>query len=238
MMNVMPNAKHGTILSVIEKSIEDLVATKLQPGETWNVHQLVTHWQSAAQQELERTPDQLEVNGKFVLKERNVVDSGAQGFVYLLDGMALALKGELTYGNYLSRNRIRNEEEEAMNANKNSAVKDSEVRSADDLSGIKEEDVAFRYCTEFIVQLRPGESKDDLVAAIQPFGDSIVPLFDEVSGLVKVHIHTNEPSTLFKLVADQFLDQKHGMSTGTSKKKKKVRAKVYMRVIFFFIDYY
>ncbi len=44
---------------------------------------------------LARTPEQLIVDGVRVLEKAGVVDSGAQGFCYVVEGMLLACRGEL-----------------------------------------------------------------------------------------------------------------------------------------------
>jgi dihydroxyacetone kinase-like predicted kinase len=49
----------------------------------------LTDWNDIAQKELALTPDRLVVDGVKVLEKAGVVDSGAQGFVYLIEGMYL-----------------------------------------------------------------------------------------------------------------------------------------------------
>jgi dihydroxyacetone kinase-like predicted kinase len=44
-------------------------------------------WAKAAQESLQRTPDQLVVDGKYILRNAGVVDSGAKGYVLLIEGM-------------------------------------------------------------------------------------------------------------------------------------------------------
>lgn len=216
MMGSMTTPKRGTLLSVIEVSIEQLVKhAEATPDLT--LSDFVKTWQKLAQIELEKTPDQLEVDGKFVLKERNVVDSGAQGFLYLLDGMALAIDGKLDYGNYLEK--IKHEsvddhfEEEKLGGD------------ADDISGMKEEDIKHQYCTEFVVELAEGKTKKMLTDAIQGFGDSLVCVVADLGHgkqLAKVHIHSNVPDEVFA-VARTFTEDGMLLKEKTDDMKEQVR---------------
>ena len=73
--------------------------TALRPP-TRSVEDLIRQAAAAGNAALLKTPDQLVVNGVKVLKNfrgRTVVDSGAQGFCYLLDGMVLGLDDSLTH---------------------------------------------------------------------------------------------------------------------------------------------
>ena len=49
--------------------------------------EVVTAWAESGQRELKKTPEQLVVDGKYVLKDAGVVDSGAAGFVNVIEGM-------------------------------------------------------------------------------------------------------------------------------------------------------
>lgn len=96
-MSCMPDAVVGTMISVVEESSKEIAAHKAT-----SLEGMVNAWVAAGQASLERTPDQLCVNGKYVLKNAGVVDSGAKGYVLLLEGMQMALAGTLEYGEYLS----------------------------------------------------------------------------------------------------------------------------------------
>ena len=216
MMGSMTTPKRGTLLSVIEVSIEQLVEhAEANAGLT--LSDFVKTWQKLAQAELEKTPDQLEVNGKFVLKERNVVDSGAQGFVYLLDGMALAIDGKLEYGNYLEKIK-----HESVDDN---FEEDKLGGDADDISGMKEEDIKNQFCTEFVVELSQSKTKKMLTDAIQDLGDSLVCVVADLGDgkqLAKVHIHSNVPDTVFAR-ARTFCDDGILLKEKTDDMKEQVR---------------
>ena len=59
------------------------------------IYTLITQWHENGKKELAKTPEQLQVDGKFVLKEAGVVDSGAAGFVFMVEGMLKACQGTL-----------------------------------------------------------------------------------------------------------------------------------------------
>ena len=74
----------GTLLSVIADSFGSLKGEQIV-----SIEQLIRTACEASKASLAKTPDQLIVNGVKVLKNfrgKTVVDSGAQGFVYLLEG--------------------------------------------------------------------------------------------------------------------------------------------------------
>lgn len=156
------NPVEGTILTVAREAAE--VATKyVKDGsdllDVLNVYSIESY------ESLERTPDLLPV-----LKEAGVIDSGAAGFIDILDGMILALKGEI--------------------------LEDSKFNT---VASVQKEihpfngDTDFGYCTEFIIQLDDGDkfNRDKFVKRISSFGDSLVVVNDEE--ICKVHIHTKTP---------------------------------------------
>ena len=128
-----------------------------------------------ADETLAKTPDMLPV-----LKQAGVVDSGGMGVVFFLKG---ALKALETTG-----------ESELIE----SAGADTENPSA---AALSLEDIKFQYCTEFLVELDeaqksknppPAFQAEDVLRAFLPtIGDSAVVIEDD--GLVKVHVHTNNP---------------------------------------------
>jgi dihydroxyacetone kinase-like predicted kinase len=71
MGDAMADAKPGTMLSVIEYSCQKVAAS----GAT-DVGSLLRAWHAAAEEAVQMTPDQLVVNGKLILKNAGVVDSG------------------------------------------------------------------------------------------------------------------------------------------------------------------
>lgn len=120
---------------------------------------------------LDRTPNLLPV-----LKDAGVVDSGGAGYIYVLEGMQKALKGEMI------------EAESA--ASTLGSVKPNHTFTAHSV-------LEYGYCTEFILQLQHAKVKiatfDENVIKdyLVTMGDSIVCFKDE--DIVKVHVHTKTP---------------------------------------------
>ena len=113
------------------------------------------------------------INQNPVLKKAGVIDSGAKGYLYILDGMLRALRGE-------------------------TIIKDAPVIVANekaDFSQFSSEDITFAYCTEFIVE-RNKTQKDAnrLRDFLDTRGDSIVVVDDDE--IIKVHVHTNDPGVV------------------------------------------
>jgi len=123
---------------------------------------------------LAKTPDMLPA-----LKQAGVVDSGGMGIVCFLKGALEAFDepGEI---DLLDASQI--------------------AQEGTTMAAINIDDIKFAYCTEFLVELdktgkaKPGVSQDAeevLRGYLPTIGDSVVVIEDE--GLVKVHVHTNNP---------------------------------------------
>jgi hypothetical protein len=85
MDQAVPNPVEGTLLSVCRDACKGLGSQ----AKYSSLGALLTDWNDIAQKELALTPDRLVVDGVKVLEKAGVVDSGAQGFVYLIEGMYL-----------------------------------------------------------------------------------------------------------------------------------------------------
>jgi len=121
---------------------------------------------------LAKTPDMLPV-----LKQAGVVDSGGMGLVFLLQGALNAM---------------------SVTDDIEILEKPSDAAEGTAAAVFNTDDIKFAYCTEFLVELdkkpKPGQT-ESAEAVLQGFlptiGDSVVVIEDE--GLVKVHVHTNNP---------------------------------------------
>ena len=158
--------KEGTILTVVREATEYACAQNTEtPEEFLNV------FIKEAKASLARTPELLPV-----LKKAGVVDSGAAGLIYIVDGMMKAVIGE-------------------------DIADFSEVTEATqelDLEVFNEDSVLeFGYCTELLVRLQ--NAKTDISAFdvkvitdyLQTIGDSIVTVLN--GSIVKLHVHTMTP---------------------------------------------
>ena len=123
---------------------------------------------------LAKTPSMLPA-----LKQAGVVDSGGMGIVFFLKGAmnALSVQGEV----------------ELLEQ----APDSGEIGVA---GTFNTDDIKFAYCTEFLVELdsnenrqlgRSADAEGVLRGYLPTIGDSVVVIED--GGLVKVHVHTNNP---------------------------------------------
>ena len=117
---------------------------------------------------LDKTPEKLEV-----LKEAGVVDAGGKGLVLILEGAYKALIGEEI--GFV-------EEDETL---KKKAQKQIDFGPAD-------ESIKYGYCTEFIINTEY-EDIEAFKEKLSPLGDCLLVVGGAGSGLIKVHVHTNNP---------------------------------------------
>jgi len=113
------------------------------------------------------------INQNPVLKKAGVIDAGAKGYLYILDGMLKSLRGVVL-------------EKIATD------ITESEERA--DFSQYTAEDIKFAYCTEFIVEWKYRAVSNHLRDFLDIRGDSIVVVDDD--DIIKVHVHTNEPGVV------------------------------------------
>jgi dihydroxyacetone kinase-like predicted kinase len=110
------------------------------------------------------------LNQMDMLRDNNVLDSGAVGFYLIFDGMKRALHDD---GQYFD-----------------CALSNLPERRKVFVKGVS----FFRYCTEFTLKTHDVRSKDYFVSLLTKRGDSIAVSADESD--LKVHIHTNEPQDI------------------------------------------
>ncbi len=124
-----------------------------------------------AKRSLEDTPKQMAL-----LRKAGVVDAGAQGFVYMLEGIVRYLKDA-------ARRAL-------------PPVPPEEVRAA--VFDRTPESILFRFCTEALLE---GEhiDRDALRREAALAGDSVV--IAGGAARVRLHVHTNEPEKLFEVAA-------------------------------------
>ncbi|VAX18742.1 DegV family protein [hydrothermal vent metagenome] len=103
-----------------------------------------------------------------LLKENKVVDSGAHGFLLFWEGALAYMNNEIDHVILKPIHKV-------FKADKTDQIK-------------------YRYCTEALVRKGRFE-KDQLQASLAQLGDSLIITGD--AKLLKIHIHTNEPETVF-----------------------------------------
>lgn len=167
----------GTILTVTREGIEHI---KDQVGRSTTVESMLAMYLAKMRTVLAATPEMLPV-----LKECGVVDSGAMGYIRIVDGMLKYLNDEIVKMPQVGEDTsaaARLAKEQMIDFNK--FTEDSEF-----IDG---------YCTEFILQLMNADEYDhefameDYRAALMEMGDSIVVTQSDTR--VKVHIHTKKPA--------------------------------------------
>jgi DAK2 domain fusion protein YloV len=164
--NSVMTPTEGTILTVVREATEYACEKNTESAE-----EFLNAFIDEAKRSLARTPELLPV-----LKKAGVVDSGAAGLIYIVDGMMKAVVGD--------------------------DVADladvSERTDRVDLDAFTEDSVLeFGYCTELLVRLQ--NAKTDIstfdVKVITDFletvGDSIVTVRN--GSIVKLHVHTMTP---------------------------------------------
>jgi hypothetical protein len=158
----------GTILTVIRDWARSVAA---RAKEIRDFAVILPDSLKDAKRSLEQTPKQLEV-----LRKAGVVDAGAQGFVYMLEGIVRYLKDA-------ARRALPPTPPEEFRAAKFDRTPES---------------ILFRYCTEALLE---GDriDRDILRREAALMGDSVV--IAGSTARVRLHVHTNEPERLFEVIA-------------------------------------
>lgn len=178
--NAVMKPVEGTILTVAREAAK---AAKKQAASTDDAVEVLHATVKAAKKALAKTPDLLPV-----LKEVGVVDSGGQGLVFIYEGFFDGLSGENTEENFVPDETEMNE---IVNANHHQGAQ----------TQLNPDDIVFGYCTEMMVGLgKNGATKtfdyDTFRNYLAQFGDSLLVIADDE--VVKVHVHTEHPGTVFR----------------------------------------
>jgi DAK2 domain fusion protein YloV len=162
----------GTILTVIRETAEFAVKEKEKHTDLIEFFEILI---KKANEILDKTPDMLPV-----LKNAGVVDAGGKGLICILDGMLHALKT--------------NEVLELVEGG--SLIEEDQPKAQEYYSA---EDITFGYCTEFFIKTDSIdlESYKDV---LRDMGDSQVVVGG--AGIVKVHIHTNNPGKVLEMAME------------------------------------
>lgn len=172
------NPVEGTILTVAREGIEEIKC--LIKGNI-SLEDSIKLYLEAMYRSLQRTPEKLEV-----LKESNVLDSGAYGYIVIIEGMYKYLAGE------------------AIEEKEDSSIElplQTKPLYFDENSEFIE-----GYCMEFLLQLLASRininefSINLFIERLKELGTSIVCLKE--GSIVKVHIHTLNPSPVIDLAKE------------------------------------
>lgn len=162
----------GTILTVIR--VLDEHSKELSNLESFEA--LFEKMEEIALDTVKKTPSLLPK-----LKEANVVDAGAKGLYYIIQGFKMYALGDTSIN-----------------------LEGVETRPSEEIT-IAYEELTYQYCTELIVRAkRPitNGTQKQLENYLNSIGDSVV--FFVQDDIIKLHVHTNNPGQ----VIEEFL--KHG----------------------------
>ncbi|MGM0419383.1 MAG: DAK2 domain-containing protein [Bacillota bacterium] len=160
----------GTILTVSRKAAEG-ARTGLKKDKT----DLITVMEEAidtAVIALNKTPEQLPV-----LKEAEVVDAGGQGYIFILDGMLQALKGEAVV----------------------STRKDRAFKGTEEYKEKKLQEIKYTFCTQLLIFVDDNNGQreiDRIRKELNNYGDSMMVVGSDK--IIKIHIHTNHPGVILE----------------------------------------
>ncbi|NLO37064.1 MAG: DegV family EDD domain-containing protein [Clostridiaceae bacterium] len=177
----LENAVEGTVITVMRAwavSFREALSQQKTPLE------LFESALAQIRQALEETKYNLRA-----LKTLGIVDAGALGFYYFMEGFVHALAGKVSH-----------------NLEQIQDVVLPDV--ADDIHRFSEhEEIPYRYCTEVLADC-PGLDQQALREALKDRGDCL--LIATADTLMRVHLHTNEPWDVVKAVAERgkILEQK------------------------------
>lgn len=158
----------GTILTVCRETAE---AAESAAMGTANFVDFMRRVLEMARQSLSRTPELLEV-----LKENEVVDAGAKGFVRMLEGIVRLIEGDPIQA----------------------AAQPSQFEGPDAAAtAVVAVDRDYRFCTEVLVSGSGFPPATEVRHTLRKLGGSLVVLMSEEA--LKVHIHTNTPDNVFSL---------------------------------------
>ena len=170
--NAVAEPVEGTFLTVCRKAQEN---AEENLDEDTTIEQFMKDVVDGAAEALKQTPELLPI-----LKEYDVLDSGAMGFVCLVTGMLESL-------------------DESFSVDLSSFASVAKVTGTTAAVGMGGEGLAeFGYCTEMIIQMEDEKAKgfnEELVRSdMRDFGNSLVLVRD--GNQVKIHIHTLKPESV------------------------------------------
>jgi DegV family protein with EDD domain len=178
--DALADPREGTVLTVMRDWSESV---KKHSGKK-DFRELFRHALVDAKESLRNTPKQLEV-----LRQAGVVDSGAQGFVNMLEGIL----------HFIDKGNLRHKVNFSYSSNFVEVSQKAVVAE-------NQEAIEFQYCTEFLLETENKFDKKQLRKELVGMGNSLIIGGSSVK--TKVHIHTNEPEAVFALA------EKYGIVKG------------------------
>ena len=158
----------GTILTVMRDTARAVSGAQME-----DIAPLAEHMLDRARDSLERTPELLPV-----LSAAGVVDAGAMGFVSLLEGVVMFLRGD----------PLSTDSEEDF------TVAAPVVASIEYPEWVER----YRFCTEALVRGNDLPDQAEVRGSLRARGDSMIVIRSD--DVLKVHIHTDEPEEVFSFL--------------------------------------
>ena len=172
------NAGADRLNNALERPVEGTILTVMRDtamaaleAKVSDFQQLMSELVDRARASLERTPDLLPV-----LKKAGVVDAGGKGFVHLLEGVVRYIQGDPL----VSADRPPVFTETASTAGQFEYPTEAEL---------------FRYCTEALIRGEDLPEQKEVSEKLRGEGDSLIVVRSD--GILKVHVHTDEPKRVF-----------------------------------------
>lgn len=160
----------GTILTVIRESSEEAL---LVSRENDDIIKLLEAILNRARASLKNTPNLLPI-----LAQAGVVDSGGQGYVYLLEGMLRLIRGD------------------AIKTSLSDFSQSATLLPLGTAQSRVSESWANPYCTEFLL-MKSSTDLSSIRKALVGMGEDLVVVgWNE---LIRVHIHTSDPERILAL---------------------------------------
>jgi len=166
--HAIANPVEGTIITVIKDWAEAVYSLR---NIALDFHELLSRSMVTAAKSLKDTTYQLKV-----LEDSKVVDSGAKGFVYFIEGFTEFLKT----GKFDATVQV-----------------ESDDISFTEYPDHKHGEISYRYCTEALVSSQ-NLDLDLLREELGEFGDSLIVAGNDHRA--KIHIHSNAPEKVFHLL--------------------------------------
>ena len=155
----------GTILTVMRDTARAVSGAHIE-----DIAPLTEHMLDRARDSLERTPELLPV-----LSAAGVVDAGAKGFVSLLEGVVMFLRGD----------PLTTESGEEFTAGPPGVASIAYPERVE----------RYRFCTEALVRGNDLPDQAEVRGSLRAHGDSMIVIRSD--DVLKVHIHTDEPEEVF-----------------------------------------
>ena len=155
----------GTILTVMRDTARAVSGAHIE-----DIAPLAEHMLDQARDSLERTPELLPV-----LSAAGVVDAGAKGFVSLLEGVVMFLRGDPL----------------STEAGEDFTAGPPVVASIEYPDRLER----YRFCTEALVRGNDLPDQAEVRGSLRARGDSMIVIRSD--DVLKVHIHTDEPEEVF-----------------------------------------